>query len=1251
VSSVRSKSAVVLELAEEFLDRYRRGERPALKEYIAQHPDLAAEIRELFPAMAMMENIALTDEALAEDEGANGKRPPPAVPEQFGDYRILREVGRGGMGIVYEAEQVSLGRHVALKVLKTLLDPKQKRRFQHEARAAAKLHHTNIVPVFGVGEDDDGTPYYVMQFIQGLGLDEVLRELKRMQGAGVPSAGEVPVARQDVSAAVMAHSLLTGEFLSALISTLDVTPVAAEPSASAVAGPTASRQLSGSLPLSSGSVVLPGQSRDGWESRGRKQTYWQSVARIGVQVAEALEHAHGQGVLHRDIKPSNLLLDLRGTVWVADFGLAKADDQQNLTHSGDILGTPRYMPPEAFEGMTDRRGDIYSLGLTLYELLALRPAFQEHDRHRLMKLVTTTEPQRLDRINRSVPRDLVTIVHKAIDRNVAHRYQSAGELAADLQRFLDDEPIRARPVRPWERVAKWAKRRPAAAALVALSVAVVVALFAGVLAVNAMLRARTEVAEAAVKERERADRRLKLSDLRPATDSAIGKKDWDEAIRLLQIALEIAAAKPPLEEELAKLKEFMDRVKKDQHNDNPKLREKARQTYKQFRHLHEEALFRATFPLSRDRLDRLAEMRAAQQAAEAALGLFGWKQGQEWDLDLEEPYQDFVEAIRSDCYELFLLLADAVAQPDGNPGLVGQGPNLSEAIAILDQAGKLRTPTRGYYLRRMRYQLQNGQRDTAAEAQKQAEKARLEAFDFLLDGYSLLRKGELDKSIWSFNEALKERPNYFWAHYLLALCHLRAGRTGSALECLNDCLRAESQPPPLVYLVRGVVHAKLGEFDKAEDDFRKGLNTKPDRWIAYGLYNNRGVTRLRRHDLMGAVEDFQSAIGIEPDHLEAHLNLSEAFEELARIAGTPRPEIALLAPPSVPVVRPVLACALLDRVYWLRKAGEQLEKAGVFSNKDASLLVRRARLHRECGELEVALKVISQAVDLAALGTESRSAIYAERGRIRSQLGEKHKEYEAALMDFEAALKDFESALADPKSNALIHYWKAGTLEQMAKVEPDPARRAEHYREAEAALDPYLKSRTVYTWEVRAVFRFRGLLRIKLNKYSGAISDLTMALEARADPELLVLRGQVHLELKEFNDALDDFDTALSLNPKNGHAHNGRGLALLLKPNPTSLEVSDAVRHAEKALACGPRTEFLLYGAACVYAQAARVAADGYRGGRESSETAVRLLEEISLAEVPTALRDMIMKDPLLAPIRDSSDFDRIKRRLFRERH
>ena len=160
---------------------------------------------------------------------------------------------------------------------------------------------------------------------------------------------------------------------------------------------------------------------------------------------------HKQGVQHRDIKPSNLLLDTQATVWVTDFGLAKADDQQNLTHTGDILGTLRYMPPEAFDGKTDARSDVYSLGLTLYELLAFRPAFDENDRRRLIKQVTHLEPDRLGKLNRQVPRDLETIVHKAIDKDSGQRYASAGALAEDLQRYIDDEPIKARRMSQSER--------------------------------------------------------------------------------------------------------------------------------------------------------------------------------------------------------------------------------------------------------------------------------------------------------------------------------------------------------------------------------------------------------------------------------------------------------------------------------------------------------------------------------------------------------------------------------------------------------------------------------------------------------------------------------------------------------------------------------------------------------------------------------------------------------------------------------
>jgi WD40 repeat protein len=193
------------------------------------------------------------------------------------------------------------------------------------------------------------------------------------------------------------------------------------------------------------------------------------VARVGIQVAEALAYAHGQGILHRDIKPSNLLLDTQGTVWVTDFGLAKATGSEDLTHPGDIVGTIRYLAPERFEAKADARSDVYALGLTLYELLTLRPAFAETDRNKLVAQVMHAEPPRPRQVQPEVPRDLETIVLKALAREPARRYPSATELAEDLKRFVAGEPIRARRVSAGKRLLLWAKRRPAAAALLAVS--------------------------------------------------------------------------------------------------------------------------------------------------------------------------------------------------------------------------------------------------------------------------------------------------------------------------------------------------------------------------------------------------------------------------------------------------------------------------------------------------------------------------------------------------------------------------------------------------------------------------------------------------------------------------------------------------------------------------------------------------------------------------------------------------------------
>lgn len=208
-------------LADEFAERYRRGERPSLQEYIDQHPALADDIREFFPALVEMEQVKAARAAVSEPQTAG---PLPAL-ERLGDYRIIREIGRGGMGVVYEAEQISLGRRVALKVMTAhmLRSADQRRRFEREAKAAAKLHHTNIVPVFGTGEHE-GTPYYVMQFIQGTGLDVVITELAQMGSDAKSLANShlaTPLAKKEASA--IASSLRTGVYHRAEGPGLDVT--------------------------------------------------------------------------------------------------------------------------------------------------------------------------------------------------------------------------------------------------------------------------------------------------------------------------------------------------------------------------------------------------------------------------------------------------------------------------------------------------------------------------------------------------------------------------------------------------------------------------------------------------------------------------------------------------------------------------------------------------------------------------------------------------------------------------------------------------------------------------------------------------------------------------------------------------------------------------------------------------------------------------------------------------------------------
>jgi serine/threonine protein kinase len=420
-----------------YVEAAQEGRPPDRRRLIAANPDLRQELEEFFDSQdevaRLMEPLrevgsggpsgsrADRSEDQTEDITATGK--PPLG--QLGDFRLLREVGRGGMGVVYEAEQISLRRRVALKILPfaSAIDPRQLQRFQNEALAAAHLRHENIVPVYAVG-NERGVHYYAMQFIDGRSLADLIDEMRPATedfGEGVEAS---PTQRARAS---------TGR-------------INRDPT----------RQPS-SKPVGADSLIAS-ISRDRTNDRRR---YFDWLAGLGRQAAIALEHAHQAGIVHRDIKPANLLLDARGQLWVADFGLAQFSSNSSVTVTGEVLGTLRYASPEQAlgkRGLLDHRCDIYSLGASLYELLTMQPIFDGRDRQELLRQIALEEPSAPRTIDRSIPEELETIVLKAVSKEPADRYTSAQALADDLQSFLEDRPISARRPTLVERATRWTRR-------------------------------------------------------------------------------------------------------------------------------------------------------------------------------------------------------------------------------------------------------------------------------------------------------------------------------------------------------------------------------------------------------------------------------------------------------------------------------------------------------------------------------------------------------------------------------------------------------------------------------------------------------------------------------------------------------------------------------------------------------------------------------------------------------------------------
>jgi serine/threonine protein kinase len=494
--------------AQEYLAELESGRPLPRARFVERFTDLADRLTPYLDALEMVHGATPLLNSSTQRRVAE-----PVLPiEPLGDFHIVREIGRGGMGVVYEAIQLSLGRRVALKVLPFVaaLDARQLQRFKNEAQAAAHLHHTNIVPVYAIG-CERGVHYYAMQLIDGQNLASLIQELR-------PRPTEVE-RRKSIAAAGESRPGVRTDLLADRPLGAEANRVTAEPGASAE--PTVS-ELTAALST---------------ERSRSSESYYRTMARLLAQAAEALEHAHQFGVIHRDVKPANLMVDAHGSVWVTDFGLAQFHTGEAITRTGDMLGTLRYMSPEQASGLRlppDPRADIYSLGATFYELLTLEPLFDGVDHRRLLHQILHDEPRAPTTLDRSIPQELETIVSKAISKNPADRYATARELADDLGRFLENRPILARRPTLMQRLRKWGKRHPS---VVTTGIVLLILMAAGSTVSALLIRAEQAKTKAAYERDQQhfneAEQRLLLA-----------RKSVDE---MIQVSEEELAGRPGME--------------------------------------------------------------------------------------------------------------------------------------------------------------------------------------------------------------------------------------------------------------------------------------------------------------------------------------------------------------------------------------------------------------------------------------------------------------------------------------------------------------------------------------------------------------------------------------------------------------------------------------------------------------------------------------------------------------------------------
>jgi tetratricopeptide (TPR) repeat protein len=1094
--------ALLDEVVVAYLEAVENGEEPDAREWQARYPELASDLADFFADHASVTHMtaplrkaAAPDRLPVNDPNSTVEyRPSPLLPTKIGnsgDYVLLEEIARGGMGVVYLARQVSLNRIVAVKMILSgyMASQAEIRRFHDEAIAAAHLDHPNIVPIYEVGEFE-GQPFFSMKVLEGGSLSDRLEEMR---------------ARPREAAALM------------------------------------------------------------------------------VKVSQAVHHAHQRGILHRDLKPGNVLLDRAGEPYVSDFGLSKRIEDG--THSGIVVGTPGYMAPEQAAG-TQRpttSADLYSLGAVLYALLTGRPPFQGENRLEILKQLAELSPISPRALNPLVDRDLEIICLKCLEKSPVDRYSSVGALADDLCRYLAGEPIEARPISLWVRWLKWAKRRPAPAALLLVALATILGMITGYLRYQ---EHRAATAERALSERRRMDAlRIEVEELLRNGQQAMSAARWSDARVHLASARGLMGAETALVDLQAPINRLLEKT--DRGLEVEFARRQAVNKYRTFMDLRENALFAGTLFTG---ANLPANANTIRQTVQEALQLFGVAavtvNGPVFEPALTAQEK---KEITEGCYELLLILAEAAAQGDPH--------RWQKALAILERAGALGVVSKAYHMQRARYLERLGDQKGARIARERATTLHTSgALDHFLTGEELHRQGKMTEAIAAFRTALRLRPDHFWARYFLAVCYLRLqpARPDLASDSLTACL-GQGRSIVWVYLLRGVAHGQLNLFGLAEDDFQDALDQQPSAEARYAVLVNRGILLRRQRKFAPAVADLNQAIALKPKAYQAYANLAKVHFQQQHYD---------------------LAVEQIDQ--GLTAASELFTAGQVERQALASLYRSRAKLQVERKDCRAALDDFGQAIQF-----DPQADDHVECGRILH-----------AQRSYQEALRAYDTALVVNPDQSEAQLGRAETLSKLEK-----------WREVVSSLDRYLQKRSsAHGSSVLAgVYRARGLAKVKLGQWPDAIADLTMALNHKDDPNTRAHRGWAYLASKASLLALPDFEKAIQLDRNNGDAHNGRGAARVALA-VTRSQLCEAVADAETALSHGPKSDSrLLCNAARIYAQAAAKLDEerdllGSRMRRQYREQVVELLRA-ARKETPTSerasFRKAIRADSIFLPFAD----------------